>query len=130
MILVVDPGSAVPVYEQIREQVTLMVGAGTLLAETRLPTIRQLAADLGLSKGTVARAYEMLEADNVIATRGRRGSFVLELGAISPAATADGLSEAAKTFAVRARQLGVDVNVALDAMQTAWSDIDTTINHV
>ena len=57
MILSVDPDRALPVYEQVREQIKRMVAAGTLQAGTRLPTIRQLAADLGLAKGTIERAY-------------------------------------------------------------------------
>ena len=49
---------------------------GDLAPGTRLPTVRQLAADLGLAANTVARAYRELEADGVIATYGRKGTFV------------------------------------------------------
>ncbi len=52
MIIAVDPDHPLPVYEQVREQVVRMVAAGTLQAGVRLPTIRQLAQDLGLAKGT------------------------------------------------------------------------------
>jgi DNA-binding transcriptional regulator YhcF (GntR family) len=55
MILRVDPSSAVPAYEQIRAQMRLMIASGTLAEGTQLPTIRQLASDLGLAKGTVSR---------------------------------------------------------------------------
>ena len=78
MIIAVDPNRALPVYEQVREQIKRMVASGTLQAGTRLPTIRQLATDLGLAKGTIERAYELLEADTVIEMRGREGSFVLQ----------------------------------------------------
>ena len=61
MILEVDPRSAVPPYEQLREQVTALVLAGALTPGDRLPSIRQLANDLGLAGGTVARAYRELE---------------------------------------------------------------------
>ena len=50
MILSVDPERALPVYEQVREQIRRMVAAGTLTPGTRLPTIRQLASDLGRTK--------------------------------------------------------------------------------
>lgn len=63
MILEVDPADPTPVYEQLRAQIVQMVAAGTLTAGTRLPTIRQLATDLGIAKGTVARAYEALLRD-------------------------------------------------------------------
>lgn len=52
-MLRVDSTLALPVYEQIREQVVRMVLAGTVEPGTRLPTIRQLANDLQLAKGPV-----------------------------------------------------------------------------
>ena len=57
-------------------RIAVQVAGGELPAGTRLPTVRQLAADLGLAANTVARAYRELEADGVIATHGRRGTFV------------------------------------------------------
>ena len=50
--------------------------SGDLPAGTRLPTVRALAADLGLAANTVARAYRELESDGVVVTEGRRGTFV------------------------------------------------------
>ena len=78
MRLVVDPQSSVPPYEQVRTQVASQVVDGRLPAGTRLPTVRQLAADLGLAVNTVARAYRELETDGVIVTQGGRtgGWFV------------------------------------------------------
>ncbi len=77
MKLRVDSTLALPVYEQIREQVVRMVLAGTIEPGTRLPTIRQLANDLQLAKGTVAKAYTLLEEAKILETRGHRGSFIL-----------------------------------------------------
>ncbi len=122
MIIAVDPGIPLPVYEQIRQQVARMAVAGTLAAGQRLPTIRQLAADLSLAKGTVAKAYELLEADQVIETRGRRGSFVVEPAATART-TADRTAElarAAEALVVTARQLGLDRETAGQALDTAW----------
>ena len=78
MILRVDSSSPVPPYEQIRAQVGAMVDAGVLAPGARLPSIRQLAGDLGLAGGTVARAYRELEQEGVVATRGRHGTVVAE----------------------------------------------------
>ena len=76
MILEVDPASAVPPYEQVRQGVTALVLGGALQPGARLPSIRQLADDLGLAGGTVARAYRELEADGIVTTRGRHGTVV------------------------------------------------------
>jgi DNA-binding transcriptional MocR family regulator len=137
MILRVDATSALPVYEQIRSQVTRMVVAGTLDPGTRLPTIRQLANDLQVAKGTVAKAYALLEEGAVIETRGRRGSFTLppagaaEDGARPGDGADDGaagrarLAEAAEAFAVTARQLGVQLGDATAAVERSWSQLES-----
>lgn len=121
MLLAVDPSTPLPVYEQIREQIVRMVAAGTLLPGHRLPTIRQLASDLGLAKGTVARAYELLEADAVIETQGRRGSFVLEPTPAPAADRVDGLAAAADSLVIAARQLGADLSEVTRAVDEAWT---------
>ena len=63
MIIDVDPSGAVPVYEQVRTQLAEMIVTGALPQGFRLPTIRQLAADLALAPGTIARVYRELEAE-------------------------------------------------------------------
>ncbi len=76
LTLRVDVTSPVPVYEQLREQVTALVGARQLVRGDRLPAARALAADLGLAVGTVARAYKELEATGVVVSRRRTGTVV------------------------------------------------------
>lgn len=123
MILSVDPTRALPVYEQIREQVTRMVAAGTLAAGTQLPTIRQLAADLGLAKGTIARAYELLESDAVILSSGRRGTVVRERRATTRREQAAALDSAAESLVIVARQIGADEAAAVAAIRRAWQNL-------
>ena len=73
MILEINPDAAIPPYEQVGQQITALVLGGALATGARLPAIRQLAKDLGLAGGTVARAYRELEADGVVTTHGRHG---------------------------------------------------------
>lgn len=65
----VDTASQVPPYAQIRAQLGALIVTGQLAEGERLPTVRQLATDLGLAPGTVARAYRELEAAELIRTR-------------------------------------------------------------
>jgi GntR family transcriptional regulator len=120
VILSVDPGRALPIYEQVREQIKRMVASGTLQPGTRLPTIRQLATDLGLAKGTIERAYELLDADTVIETKGRKGTFVLEMTRATEHQQTIALDAAAESLVVVARQLGADENAAIDAVRRMW----------
>ena len=54
----VDLRSATPPYEQIRSQISSLIAIGALPAGSRLPTVRSLAADLGIAAGTVGRALQ------------------------------------------------------------------------
>ena len=124
MILRVDATLPLPVYEQIREQVVRMVTAGLLLPGTRMPTIRQLASDLQLAKGTIAKAYAILEEAKVLETRGHRGSFVLPPPKITsdvPSAVSEDLAESANSYVVAARQLGVDLASAIAQLERSWN---------
>lgn len=83
MMLVVDPRSPVPRFEQVRAQVVALVRGGDLRPGARLPPVRRLAGDLGIAPNTVARAYRELEQGGVVSTRGRQGTFVNAQGDVA-----------------------------------------------
>ena len=101
-MITVDPNAPEPPYEQVRDQFRAQVETGALAPGTKLPTVRALAADLGLAANTVARAYRELESLGVIETRGRAGSVVTG-GGVDRAAR-----EAAHAYAEQLRALGLD----------------------
>ena len=115
MKLSIDPAAAAPPFEQLRRQVIEAVTDGSLAPGTRMPTVRGLAAELGLAVNTVAKAYRALEDDRVIEGRGRAGTFVTETGdAVTREAQA-----AALAFADRAHHLGLDRETALALIESA-----------
>ncbi len=122
MMLRVDPNDALPAYEQIRSQVVRMVVMGTLGEGTQLPTIRQLAADLGLAKGTVAKAYELLEADNVVSTHGRSGTFIAPQEPAPPAERRSELDTASDAYIVAAKQIGATLKETIAAIKRNWNE--------
>lgn len=73
----IDLADPVPPYEQIRRQLSSLIAVGVLEPGNRLPTVRSLAADLGIAAGTVARAYKELEQSGVIESRRRNGTVVV-----------------------------------------------------
>lgn len=111
----IDPASAAPPYDQVRTQLARQIGDRTLAVGTRLPTVRQLAADLGLAVNTVARAYRELEEAGLVETRGRAGTFVSAAGERSRATAA----KAAKEYAALIRSLGLDTDEALRIVRAA-----------
>jgi DNA-binding transcriptional regulator YhcF (GntR family) len=119
VILQIDPDSAVPPYEQLRQQVTALVLGGALAPGARLPAIRQLAKDLGLAGGTVARAYRELESDGVVTTHGRHGTVVA--GPPRRASPAPELLDAARSYADQASRAGATLDDALTAVRVAFA---------
>ncbi|MGW7411874.1 GntR family transcriptional regulator [Streptomyces sp. NPDC054863] len=120
--IVVDFDDAIAPYEQLRVQVSEQARSGKLPVGYKLPTVRGLAADLGLAANTVAKAYRALEADGVIETRGRNGTFVAAAG---DAAEREAAS-AARSYAERVRRLGLSraaaIAAAEEAVRAAYAD--------
>lgn len=119
-MLSVDTESAVPPFEQIRVQILQLAASGALPAGTRLPSIRQLSADLGLAPGTVGRAYRELETAGVISARGRHGSFITGSPAArkpqpEPARSSQ-LRQAAADYARAAAELGATASETVQAL--------------
>lgn len=74
-VVTTDP---TPPFEQVRRQLAELMATGVLRPGSRLPPVRQLAGDLGLAVGTVARAYRELEAAELVVTRRGGGTRVAE----------------------------------------------------
>lgn len=130
VILRVDSEAAVPPYEQLRRQVVTAIIKGELPEGSRLAPIRQLAGDLGLAPGTVARAYRELETDGVIVSRGRKGTFTRSpSSAPVPHDRDHQLLDAARTFALQARQLHVPDDHAIDQVQRALEELRPAADH-
>jgi len=115
----VDTASPVPPYEQIRAQLAALITAGRLAEGERLPTVRQLAADLGLAPGTVARAYRELETAELIRTRRGAGSRVAPPPSPPKHPDPIQLATLAGDFTAAARALGADAEAVLAAVRKA-----------
>lgn len=126
MILEVDTSSPIPPYEQIRTQITDLAATGALPVGVRLPTIRQLAGDLGLAPGTVARAYRELESRGVVTSRVRHGTTIAPQDKPSRRHAASQLTAAARTYAITVATLGVDRDVAVSELDRQLGELTPT----
>lgn len=136
----VDLTSPVPVYEQIRTQVSALVAVGGLRPGDRLPASRDLARDLGIAVGTVQRAYRELEAGGVVTSRRRVGTVIAgppagaplgaEAGDALPGGEPDGsadlptsgtggLVDEARALVARARERGLSDEAVLALVRGA-----------
>jgi GntR family transcriptional regulator len=122
--ITVDVKGPTPPYEQIRSQIAAYVQSGLLAEGDRLPTMRALAADLGVATGTVARAYSELETAGLIASRRRTGTVVS--GAAPARAAEAGVRRAAADLAAQARAVGLTDEAVLAIVRAALLQPDLT----
>lgn len=76
MIITLDHDGATPLYEQLRNQIVLGIATGELEPQERLPTVRQLADELGMNMMTVNKAYALLKQEGYIVIDRRHGAKV------------------------------------------------------
>lgn len=71
-----DYRDARPIYVQIMDGLRQQIGAGVLQKGDRLPSVRELAAELSINPNTIQRSYRQLEMEGWIATVPGKGCFV------------------------------------------------------
>lgn len=120
----IDLDSPVPVYRQIADALRAVLVAGDVKSGENLPTIRELALDLGIHKNTVAEAYRVLADEGWLELRRRHGARVL------PRVVPDGGEEAVRRFSRRLREVlaealaaGVGIDAAEKALEGSLKDL-------
>jgi GntR family transcriptional regulator len=76
MLIVVDPGSGVPVYRQLMDQIKLQAASGQLAPGDELPSTRALSTELGINPMTISKAYSFLEKEGIVERRPGRPVIV------------------------------------------------------
>lgn len=104
MWLSINPRSPKPVYQQVVDGVKEAVAKGLLEQGDRMPSVRELAAEMTINHNTVARAYQELERDNLIEVVRGRGTFI---AATRPRADRD---ERVRAVAARIRELLIEAH--------------------
>jgi GntR family transcriptional regulator/MocR family aminotransferase len=96
-MITLDPGAPGPLYLQIASRLRAAIAAGALAAGARLPSARTLSAQLGVARGTVDAAYDLLAGEGAVRTKGAAGTIISELvsrTANAPAQRSLGLARA------------------------------------
>ena len=68
-MFILHPGSGVPIYRQLVEQVRRLVAGGQLQPGAELPSVREIALAHAVNPMTVSKAYSLLEAEGVLERR-------------------------------------------------------------
>jgi GntR family transcriptional regulator len=110
--------NGVAIYQQIVNQVKLLIASGRLAPGEELPPIRVLAERLLINPNTVARAYRELEVEGLVAKRSTAGTYVSEAG--SPLARRERLkilTERIDGLLAEARQLNIPLDEVLQILR-------------
>ena len=116
-MITLDTANPTPPFEQIRQQLTDEIRSGNLKPGHKLPSVRQLAGDLRIAAGTVARAYTELEADGLLESS-RTGTRVRQVDPISAAAR-----EAARRYIAAIAAEGGTLDDAIRAVRVEWPQV-------
>jgi GntR family transcriptional regulator len=115
-MITVDPAHPSGPAEQIRAQVTALIQSGELAADAKLPPVRQLAGDLRVAAGTVAKAYKELEAAGLVRT-GRANGTRVNPGQV---VDAPALKEV-KRLVAAARRAGMSLEDVQGIVAVSWN---------
>jgi DNA-binding transcriptional regulator YhcF (GntR family) len=121
--LEIDSASSQAIYEQIISRIEEAVATGRLRAGERLPAVRELAGELGVAPGTVARAYGALERKGILETEGARGTRVGGRAEAANGEHDERLESMLRAVVVAAFHMGVSAQRVRDALERAMRDI-------
>ena len=124
--LQIDDRSGVPVYRQMMDQFIYYVAGGTLRPGDQIPSIRELAAALGVNPTTVVKAYTELERAGFVEKRHGKGAFIAaNAQALTTAEQEDALRRAAKQLAVEATQMHMSTPKVIDVVREELGALST-----
>ena len=113
----IDQNSGVPVWLQLNNQITALIYLGVYPAGSRLPTVREMAVQVGVNYNTVSKVYQNLEREGLIVSRRGRGSFVesaLPPVQDGPLGEGEGF---AREYVHRCQELGLNDDMIVDLVR-------------
>ena len=105
--ITIDRSLEDPVYQQVADQLRRLVASGALGPGVPLPSVRQLAGDLGVNLNTIARAYRLLEGEGFLVIRDRAGVAVAAPAEKVESSARDRLVDDLRATLARLRQAGM-----------------------
>ncbi|MDH3216402.1 MAG: GntR family transcriptional regulator [Candidatus Krumholzibacteria bacterium] len=117
LTITIDRNLKAPVYEQVANQTRRLIASGLLRPGLVLPSVRQLAVDLGVNLNTIAKAYRLLETEGFLVIRDRAGVAVAAPAAEIEHFARSKLLDQLRTSLARLRQAGMTTEELLTIMR-------------
>ncbi len=105
--ITIDSDSGIPLWLQLRNRLIYLIASGKFQVGDKLPTVRELAVDLGVNYNTVSKVYQDIERDGYIVSKRGKGTFVAERAPAEAEAAKSEVEFLADEFIRQCRELGV-----------------------
>ncbi len=119
MIIRIDELSDVPIYQQLRNQIVMGISSGELKSGEQLPTVRNLALEMGINTMTVSKAYQLLKTEGYIMTDRKNGARI-RTEIKKEASISDANKSELKRIVSEARISGVEKQELIDLVDLYW----------
>ena len=123
----IDANRGTPIYKQLANSILKEIKTGQLPEGSKLPTVRELAEETGLSLGTVKHTYDYLEGLNVIEMTQGKGTFVCSSEAMDAVsrkdkamAAIDTLFEELEELGFTPREMEIYINLRLQGLEERY----------
>ena len=121
--LQIHKDTGVPVYVQVEQQLRLLMHQGVLLPGDLLPTVRELAVELGVNSNTINRVYRDLQHAGLLKLQRGVGTFVAEADSMKPIRPKDlkGLVKKVDQLVELSQVLGITAQELSQLIETRWN---------
>ncbi|MDW0118431.1 GntR family transcriptional regulator [Sporosarcina thermotolerans] len=124
MFIQIEPTSEIPIYTQLANQLIELIATGTLQPSEALPSVRSLAADLGVNMHTVNKAYHELERKNIIQIIPKSGAVINSISNTGPSVSqVELIKQFMKPLIAESIVYGMDEKQILSMATSIISDI-------
>lgn len=121
-LLSVDYNDHRPIYEQIKEKIKDLIISGALRENDKIPSVRELASELGINPNTIQKSYKDLENDGYINSVVGKGYFVSSVKNVTENGKAEQLLTVLSKTVSELYYLGVDYNVVRDILRKIYNE--------
>ncbi|WP_255467272.1 GntR family transcriptional regulator [Raoultibacter phocaeensis] len=105
--ITIDADSGIPIWLQLRNRLVYLISSGAFACDDKLPTVRELAVDLGINYNTVSKVYQDIERDGYIVSYRGRGTFVSDKYLKNEGAAESEADSLIDDFIRQCRELGI-----------------------
>lgn len=118
----IQSNSNIPIYEQIYEMFLDYISKGVLQPEDKLPSVRELSAQMHINPNTVVKAYRMLEEQKFIYSLPGKGSFVSQKQQDQTAVMRESIMEDCKKIVVTCKYIDMTYEELCGILKSSWGE--------